>query len=376
MSTSPPNLTIQAVETIPIRVDLDQTYRGSYYQMPRRCTIVTRLFTEQGVVGECYNADWDQEQGEVLRIIRDELSRVVVGRDAFAIEECWEAMYRICLDQLRDRRLAVSALSCLDTAMWDAIGKAVGVPLYRLWGGYRSAMPAIAIGGYYSDDPRSIDREMAFYADTGFQGMKFKIGGRSPEEDAARLRRAFDAAPDSFVFMVDANQGWSVDEAVRFVRLTEDFVELRWFEEPCRWPDDRRSMATLRTRAGVRVAAGQSEISPVAMRDLMADGAIDVSNFDASWGGGPTAWRRVAALASAYGVSLGHHEEIHLSSHLLASVPHGTFVESFGPERDPVWWQMVANRPPVTDGAVAVPVGPGLGWELDEQFIKRYRADR
>lgn len=376
MSTSPPTLTIRALETIPIRVDLDQTYRGSHYKMPRRCTIVTRLHTDEGITGECYNADWDSEQDELLRIIRDELTGLVVGRDAFAIEACWEAMHRISLDQLRDRRLAISAIASVDTAIWDAIGKAVGQPLYRLWGGYRATMPIIAIGGYYSEDPQSIERELAFYAETGFQGMKFKIGGRSPHEDAIRLRRAFDAAPPGFVFMVDANQAWTVDEAIRFVRLTEDFVELRWFEEPCKWPDDRRSMASLRTRAGVAVAAGQSEISPVAMRDLMADGAIDVSNFDASWGGGPTAWRRVAALASAYGVSLGHHEEIHLSSHLLASVPHGTFVEAFGPERDPIWWQMVANRPPIHDGMITVPTDPGLGWELDEQFIKRYRADQ
>jgi D-galactarolactone cycloisomerase len=368
-------LTITSIETIPIRVDLNRTYKGSHYKMPRRCTIITRLHTAEGIIGECYNADWDEEQEQILNIIHGELEPMVVGEDAFATERCWESMYRITLDQLRDRRLAVHAIACVDSAIWDAVGKAVGMPLYRLWGGYRDEMSIIAIGGYYIDEPQWIEREIEFFCEEGFAGMKFKIGGRSPEEDVERLRRAKQAARDDFFFLVDANQAWTVDQASRFVRMAGEFTELRWFEEPCRWPNDSWSMAAVRSRVGVPVAAGQSEISAVAMRELMASRAIDISNFDASWGGGPTEWRRVAACAAIYGVELGHHEEAQLSAHLLASVPHGTYVEAFAPERDPVYWQMLANRPAIKNGRISLPEGPGLGWELDPDFIKRYRAD-
>jgi L-alanine-DL-glutamate epimerase-like enolase superfamily enzyme len=129
-------------------------------------------------------------------------------------------------------------------------------------------------------------------------------------------------------------------------------------------------------RGNVDVAAGQSEISRVGMREMMAAGAIDVCNYDASWGGGPTEWRRVAALASAFDIQLGHHEEAQIASHLLASQPHGTFVEAFSPARDPIFWEMIENRPALVDGQFPLSDAPGLGWVLDESFIARYRADR
>jgi D-galactarolactone cycloisomerase len=135
-------------------------------------------------------------------------------------------------------------------------------------------------------------------------------------------------------------------------------------------------MREVRARGGIPVCAGQSEYSPQGCRNLMEAGAIDVCNFDASWAGGPTNWRRNAAVAHTYSVELAHHEEPHVASHLLASQPHGTYLEVFHPDRDPIWWQMVLNRPELRDGTMAVPKGPGLGWELDEAFIQRHRADR
>jgi D-galactarolactone cycloisomerase len=129
-------------------------------------------------------------------------------------------------------------------------------------------------------------------------------------------------------------------------------------------------------RGNVNVAAGQSEISRTGMREMIQGGAIDVSNYDASWGGGPTEWRRITALAYAHDVQVGHHEEAQVAAHLLASVPNGTFVEAFSPARDPIFWQMLANRPALVDGEFPLSERPGLGWELDEAFIERYRVDR
>ena len=98
-------------------------------------------------------------------------------------------------------------------------------------------------------------------------------------------------------------------------------------------------------------------------------------NFDASWGGGPTEWRRVAAIAAAYDVQMGHHEESQLSFHLLAAIPHGTYAECFAPQRDPIFWHMLANRPVANDRKFHLPEKPGLGWELDPDFIDKYRVD-
>ncbi len=109
--------------------------------MPRRCTIVTRVLTEEGIVGEAYNADADEEQEVIIRIVNEELAPIVTGLDAMATEACWEAMRAISFDQLRDRRFVMQAIACIDSAIWDAVGKALGMPLYKLWGGFARRGP-------------------------------------------------------------------------------------------------------------------------------------------------------------------------------------------------------------------------------------------
>jgi D-galactarolactone cycloisomerase len=376
-------LTIESIETIPLRVPLPFTYKGSYYKMRNRCTIITRIRTSEGIVGEAYNADEDEPlQSEIRAILHDELAPQVIGLDAFATERVWEAMLPATFDQLRPRWYAMQAMACIDTAVWDAVGKAVGQPLWRLWGGYRDRIPMIGIGGYYIPDDESakgqeIEREIDFFqSEHGMVGMKFKIGAEPPAVDAARLARARRHAGDDFLFVVDANQGYTVSEALEFVAAVRaEGIAIRWFEEPTRWHADFRGLRDVRLRGNIDVAAGQSEISRVGMREMMAAGAIDVCNYDASWGGGPSEWRRIAALAQSFDIQVGHHEEAQVASHLLASQPHSTYVETFAPARDPIFWGLIANRPALVDGNFPLSDRPGLGWILDEDFIAKYRVD-
>jgi D-galactarolactone cycloisomerase len=369
----PKDLTIERVEVVPVRVPLVRRFQGSHYSMTNRCTIVTRVYTSGGLVGEAYNGDTDAEQSWIVRIITDEITPQVVGRTALNIEGCWEAMLPPTYDILRDRSLALQAIACVDTALWDVLGKAVGLPLYQLWGGYRDRLPSICIGGYYSDDEADVARQIERYMELGFGGCKFKVGGRTPEEDAHRTRLARATSGDDFVLMVDANQGYTRREAIRFAQLTQD-LGLRWFEEPCGWLNDRRDMHDVRLTTGIPVVAGQSEDTRAGLRDLIASGAVDACNADASWIGGPSEWRRVAAIAAAYQVQMAHHEEPQVSAHLLASIPHGTYLETFDPERDPIFWNMIANRRHFQGGEYPVPDGPGLGLELDWDYIERYRS--
>jgi L-alanine-DL-glutamate epimerase-like enolase superfamily enzyme len=364
-------LTIRAIETMPIRVPLARVYRGSGYHMTHRSTLVTRVHTEEGVVGEAYAGDEDATLAEIDRIVRHEIAPRLTGEDALAVERCWELARPVTFDILRDRRLGLVATACVDTAIWDAAGKALGQPLWRLWGGYRRTIPLIAIGGYY-DTGISIEAEIESLRDLGLAGLKFKVGGRSPEEDAARFRAARAAAGDDFLLAADANQAWTPAEAIAFARLVAD-CDLAWLEEPCRWANDRRAMRDVRFGAPVRVCAGQSELSAAGCRALMEDGAVDQCNFDASWSGGPTEWRRAAAVAHTYDVAMGHHEEPQVATHLLCAIPHGTVAECFHPDRDPVWWNLVANRPPLRDGALELGDVPGLGWELDLDYIEAHR---
>jgi D-arabinonate dehydratase len=368
------DLTIERIDVIPVRVHLGRTFQGSPYSMDARCTIVTRLHTAGGIVAEVYNGDTDAEQAVIVSILENEVIPAVIGLSALDTELCWERMQPATYDILRDRSLALQAIACVDTAIWDAVGQAVDLPLVKLWGGYRDRLPSICIGGYYTDDEADIAAQVERYRTLGFAGCKFKIGRLSPEADARRARLARTAAGDDFVLMVDANQGFTRREAIAFARLTEDLA-LRWFEEPVRWRNDHLSMRDVRLTTGIEVAAGQSESSRAGLRDLIAAGAIDNCNCDASWIGGPSEWRRIAAIASAYEVDMAHHEEPQVSAHLLGAIPHGTYVEAFDPDRDPVFWSMFANRREFVDGDYLVPTGPGFGLELDRDFIERYRVD-
>ena len=167
---------------------------------------------------------------------------------------------------------------------------------------------------------------------------------------------------------------FNAQDAIRFAHLVEP-LDIRWFEEPCHWYDDVALMARVRRATRIPITAGQSEITSHAIRRLLDAGAVDFVNYDASEGGGVTDWRRAAGLCHAAGVQMAHHEEPQIAQHLLAAVPHGTFVECFAdPDRDPMWQTVWANRPPIKNGVMTVSSGPGFGIVLDEELLKRYRV--
>ena len=365
------DLTITRIETEAIRVPLARTYRGSHYKMTHRSTIITRIHTASGLVGEAYAGDEDASLLEIESIIQEELAPLLIGQDGSAIEKLWEIARPATWDILRDRRLGLVACASIDVTLWDLMGKALGVPLWKLWGGYRSRVPVITIGGYYGSN-LTIKEEVEYLLKEEFAGMKFKIGGMSPEDDAKRFKEARKVGGDNFRIAVDANQGYTPAQAIEFSKLVAD-DNLLWFEEPCIWQNDKKGMRDVRYGGSVAVCAGQSEFSAAGCRDLMEAGSIDFCNFDSSWSGGPTEWRKVAAMATVYDVKMAHHEEAQVSAHLLASIPHGTYVEYFHPDRDPIWHNLLANRPALKDGHIQLNDNPGLGWELDRDYIDKYR---
>jgi D-arabinonate dehydratase len=202
-----------------------------------------------------------------------------------------------------------------------------------------------------------------------------KVGGLSPEQDAERVRAAREGAGRDFILVVDANRGWGVDDAIRFARLIED-QDIGWFEEPCHWYDDAAMMAQVRRSTRIPTNAGQSEFTAHGVKRLLDAGAVDYVNFDASESGGITEWRRAAALCALSHVTMAHHEEPHLAAHMLAGIPHGSYVECFAnPQRDPLWERFIENRAPVKDGILQVPQGPGFDLVLDNRMIQRYRLN-
>jgi D-arabinonate dehydratase len=279
---------------------------------------------------------------------------------------------------LNNKAILMQAIAAVDLALWDAMGKFTGLPVHKLLGGYRDKVPVIAIGGYYSERKTEDDlrREVLRYRASGLAGLKLKVGALAPADDADRARLVRETAGEEFILACDANQAWTVSQAIEFCRLTRD-LNIRWLEEPVQWFDQLQGLKIVRTQGRLPVTAGQGEISRFGCRDLVLAEAVDILNVDATIAGGVTEWRKIAAMASMLNISMGHHEEPQVALHLLASIPHGLYVEIFpDPERDPMWFDLPVQQPRIFEGFMHLNGEPGFGISLRQDVVERYDGNR
>ncbi len=374
---------ITEVKAIPLVRSLPEPFLGGTYRITSRNTLVTEVHTDAGFVGQVFGGDEDKYQQEIATVIETRLAPLLLGEDPRDVEKLWERMFRAdpglenrglhTLD-LANKAVLMQAISAVDIALWDLLGKAFSTPVYKLLGGYRDKVPVIGIGGYYGKGKGDQDlvAEMEGYRRDGLAGVKLKVGRAEVQEDIRRVRVVREALGNDFVIACDANQAWTPDQAIRFARLAED-LNVRWLEEPVQWYDQLRGLRLVRQKTAIPVVAGQGEISRFGCRDLILNEAVDILNVDVTLSGGITEWRRIAAMASMFNIGMAHHEEPQVAVHLLASVPHALYVEIFpDPKRDPMWFELPLRQPPIKDGYIDVPQRPGLGIELNPEVIKKY----
>jgi L-alanine-DL-glutamate epimerase-like enolase superfamily enzyme len=377
---------ITRIEVIPLVRKLEEEFKGGTYKIVNRNTIVTRIHTDAGIVGQAFGGDEDQRQDQVVALIREHFSPLLVGEDARDVERLWEKMFHSNVDlgnrsihvlDLNNRGILMQAIAAVDNALWDALGKLWNVPLYKLLGGFRDKVPIIAIGGYYQagKGQDALNEEMLHYKALQMAGVKFKVGRLSVAEDVERVRRVREVVGDDFIIVCDANQAWTPDQAIQFCRAAAP-LNIGWIEEPVQWSDQNEGLRLVRDNAPIPVTAGQGEISRWGCRDLVVQGRVNNLNVDVTIAGGVTEWRRIAAMASHFHVKMAHHEESQVALHLLASIPHGLYVEIFpNPKRDPMWFELPVEQPKIRNGFMELPTAPGLGMELNEDIIARYRID-
>lgn len=377
---------ITQIEVIPLARELEDAFAGGTYRVVNRNTLVTRIQTDAGIVGQAFGGDEDQTQREIVALIRQHFTPLLLGEDARDVERLWDKMFFCNVDlgnrglhvlDLRNRSVLMQAIAAVDMALWDALGKLYGVPLYKLLGGYRDKVPVIAIGGYYQagQGRDALKEEILFYKEQQMAGIKFKVGRASLAEDVERVSRARAAAGDEFIIACDANQAWTPQQAIEFCRAVAP-LNIRWIEEPVRWYDQLEGLRLVRENSPIPVTAGQGEISRYGCRDLVTQGRVNILNVDATIAGGVTEWKRIADMAAHFHVQMAHHEEAQVALHLLAAIPHGLYVEIFpNPKRDPMWFDLPLERPRIRAGYMELPAAPGLGLELNEAIIAKYRAD-
>jgi D-galactarolactone cycloisomerase len=365
---------ITDVRTTRLAVPLSRVFRGGTYEITARCTVVTEVLTDTGISGCTFAGDERTRQQEIVHILDSRLKPLLIGQDPHDSERLWDRMFQETIAH-GDRATLLQAIGAVDIALWDLKGKAAGLSVHKLLGGYYDRLPAIVIGGYYEDD-KGIDgliAEMVGYRDQGFAGVKMKVGRVDVREDAERVHEVRKAVGERFMIACDANQAWTPEQAIHFCRLVESCY-IRWLEEPCHWYDDLTGMRRVRERTGVPVTAGQSEITKYGCQVLVHGGAVDILNVDLSHAGGITEWRKIAAMAEMAGVAMAHHEEPHLSQHCMGAIKLGLYPEYFSQARDPIGWNLLKNPPVFKDGCVAISQLPGFGLELNQEYIDRHRV--
>jgi L-alanine-DL-glutamate epimerase-like enolase superfamily enzyme len=378
---------ITELQTYFLSAPLPQPVRTSTSTISRVSELVVTLGTDAGHVGigEAHGPFLSQAGAEGMRAVGQILERItplVVGQDPFAVERIWQDLFALTYTSVRgiptlasQRRQLVTAMSAIDIALWDLMGKATGRPVHALLGGaLRTRVPAYVTGFYYRDGERPDDlrREAALYLEHGYRTIKAKVGGLPADADAERIGLIRKAVGDDIKIMIDANQGWDLPTALEAARRCEAH-DIFWLEDPMPWYDERHALRRLKSEVRIPIAAGETEYTPFGLRTMVAEGLVDYLIIDSTWAGGLTTWRKAAVLTELYQVPLAAHHDPQIHVHAVAASPTGFILESFAdPTRDPLWFELFAERPKIVDGFMAVPEAPGLGLELRRDTLEKY----
>ena len=356
-------------------------------------TCLVSLHTDNGLVGygeakaAVGSVAGAGSYASLVSCIKHELRPILVGQDATRINRLWEMMYNGTRDHyalnrgrtfpiLGRRGLTISSMSGVDMALWDLLGKHLGVPVVTLLGGAcRDAMPAYASGGWADVD--AIGEQLSGYVKKGFKAVKMRVGVMDEDvlTSVARVRAARKALGPAIKLMVDAHGTYNVPEAKQFCRHLED-EGLFWFEEPVS-ADDRKGAAEVRAATTIPIAAGESEFTRFDFRDLIDIRAVDILQPDMAICGGITEGIRIANLAATHQLALAPHLwgsafMFMAGLHLAFASPSAIILEySLG--ANPMLHGLVEESIAASDGYLPAPTRPGLGVTPRQEVIEQYK---
>jgi len=319
-------------------------------------------------------------------LINGRLSRLVVGQDPFATEYLWELMFRSTMSYGR-KGVVIEAISAIDIALWDIMGKATGQPVYNLLGGRtRSKIRAYA-SRLYARAPEHLDElaaEAQEYLDQGYTAMKQRLA-YGPRHGVQGMRKNLDlirtvrevVGPD-VELAVDVYMGWDRQYAIRMIRMIEDSgLDIAWLEEPT-IPDDIDGYAEIRANVNTPIAGGEHEFTRYGFHQLIDKGAVDIVQLDVNRVGGITEARKIWAMAAGASLPLLPHAGYLHNFHLIMAHMNSPIAECLPrpPERPPVGSEMLAvifqGQPEAEDGFVELTETPGMGYDLNQEAWERF----
>jgi len=341
--------------------------------------LIVEIFTDQGLVGigNAALAPFVTKQ-----LIDQYLAPLLIGQDPWDSEFLWQHMYRKTMAFGR-KGVALVAISALDIAIWDLMGKAAKQPVFRLLGGRTKAKISVYASRLYSIPLDELVQEAAAYKAQGYKAMKLRFGWGAIDgaEGMARnvelIRTVRETVGDEIDIMADAYMGWSLDYAKRMMRLIEPF-NLRWLEEAI-IPDDINGYHELRRFGTTPIAAGEHEFTSYGFRQMIEAKSLDYFQFDTNRVGGITAARKIQALAEAYSIPVVPHAGQMHNYHVVMASLNSPIAEYF-PMVDvevgnELFWYIFKGEPQAVDGHIDLDDNlPGLGLEIDEAALSRFKV--
>ena len=327
--------------------------------------------------------------GGQAAVIEHHLKPIVLNQSPFDVEFLWERMFRETIGFGR-KGIAIEALSGIDIALWDIMGKATGQPVYNLLGGRtRTKIKAYASRLYATEDLDALATEALSYVEQGFTALKQRFAW-GPRDGLVGMRRNLEliktvreaVGPDIDV-AADAFMGWDAAYAIQMIHMLEDAgLHLSWVEEPV-IPDDIRGYAQIRAAVNTLISGGEHEFTRYGFRELIDQQAVDIVQFDISRCGGLTEARKICALAAAYGLPVIPHATRMHNHHLVIAHMNAPLTEYLPPPPEgyaPSWYEMpfyiFEGEAQAEDGHITLSEAPGLGIELNWELVEQFRLDR
>ncbi len=357
---------IQDIRTTLLSVPLNPPIADSTHVLNHIQWVLVDVLTDEGLAGNAFMLTFDYGPELLRGIVDTELKRLVVGKDPRDIPGIWQMCHSHC-EYIGQTGLAAWGIAAIDIALWDLLGKHLGVPVAQLFGSNREEVPIYGSGGWLSYSMDELLAEASSYLKRGFTMVKMKVGRPDIKRDAERVRAVRKLIGSNVRLMVDANQAWSPPQAIAFARLVED-QDIFWFEEPVA-KDDLDGYCQVAANTNIPIATGEREYSLGVFRDFLVRKGAAIIQPDALRIGGLSQCMKLAHLAESFNRQVAPHFYKELDVHVLAAICNGLFLEYFD------WLDhLLVNPLQVVNGMAKVPRTPGLGIEFKPEAVKEYKV--
>src|SRR3954464_14771386 len=356
---------ITAVDTCVLTVP---TRHQMALQFPHHKLVVAQISTDDGPQGLGYSLVFNGGGADAVHTyLATRLKPALLGEDPLYVERLWEKMFRVDMG-VKKQGIAAYALSALDIGLWDIVGKAAKLPLYKVWGAANDRIPAYGSGGWSKYSTDELIAEAEKYAALGCKYYKMKIHHPDPAVNASRVGAVKKALGSGVRMMVDVNQGRDVIGNQQQARLLEEF-DLVWYEEPV-LADDYDSYAEVSRSIRIPIAGGENHYTRWEFKQLFDRKSVQYAMPDVCRANGFSETLRIGKLAAAHGVQLSPHLIHEISIHVVGALATGFLVE-FMDWAPP---DLFEELPQCKDGFIRIPDKPGHGMALAPKAIDKYRS--